>query len=149
MKKQIVEIVTVLLGKENSKANDIGLLLFRIIIGAFMLTHGLSKLSMFEELKATFPDPLGVGSATSLVLILLAEVGCSLLVILGAFTRLAVLPLMFGMCIAAFIIHGSDPFATKESALFYLSMYVVLACVGGGKFSVDYLLRKKLERLSD
>lgn len=84
---------------ENSKAKscciskdslyNCGILLFRCIVGGFMLTHGWQKLQNFDMLSTVFPDPLGVGSTISLVLIILAEFGCSLLIIIGLFTRLA------------------------------------------------------------
>ena len=92
-------------------------------------------------MSAAFPDPLGVGSTLSLGLIIFAEFFCSALIILGLFTRLATIPLMIGMIVAAFIIHGNDPFAVKELSLFYLSLYVGLIFTGAGKYSLDYLLR--------
>lgn len=146
MNKRFYKIATVLLGKENGVTKDIALLFFRLVIGVFMLTHGLQKLSNFEMLRMDFPDPIGIGATASLVLIILAEAGCSLLIISGAFTRLAVIPLMFGMIIATFVTHGADPFSTKELALFYLLMYGVLALLGPGKYSVDFLLRRWLQK---
>ena len=128
-------------GIENNTWSNIGLLIFRLVIGGFMLTHGLQKLNNFDMMSAVFPDPLGVGSTLSLGLIIFAEFFCSALIILGLFTRLATIPLMIGMIVAAFIIHGNDPFAVKELSLFYLSLYVGLIFTGAGKYSLDYLLR--------
>jgi putative oxidoreductase len=103
-----------------------GILLFRIAVGVFMLIHGWQKVENFSMLSAVFPDPLGVGSTASLVLIILAEFGCSILIILGLFARLATIPLIFGMVVAAFVIHANDAFAVKELALLYLSLYIAL-----------------------
>lgn len=128
-------------GIGNNTWSNIGLLIFRLVIGGFMLTHGLQKLNNFDMMSAAFPDPLGVGSTLSLGLIIFAEFFCSALIILGLFTRLATIPLMIGMIVAAFIIHGNDPFAVKELSLFYLSLYVGLIFTGAGKYSLDYLLR--------
>lgn len=146
MKKSFYRISNIILGEENTKARDFALLLLRLAVGVFMLTHAWQKLSNFETLKTVFPDPLGVGSMLSLILILFAELGCSLLIIFGFFTRLAVIPAMFGMIIAAFVIHGGDAFAAKELSLLYLSMYVVLAFTGAGKYSIDFLLRSWLTK---
>jgi len=121
---------------------NIGLLIFRLIIGIFMFLHGWQKITNFEMLSTVFPDPLGIGASASLVLIILAEVGCSLLIIFGIFTRLAAIPLMFGMAVAAFMVHANDPFTVKEIAFLYLFLYVALFFLGAGKFSVDYLLAK-------
>lgn len=139
MNKKLNCTVRFLLGNENEYFKNIGLLIFRLVLGAFMLSHGWQKLSNFETLKSVFPDPLGVGSPLSLSMIIFAEFGCSLLIILGLFARLATLPLMFGMLIAIFVIHGNDPFSVKELPLLYLSMYAALFFTGPGKYSSDKL----------
>ncbi|MDR0971998.1 MAG: DoxX family protein [Bacteroidales bacterium] len=144
MNKLIYKTTNLLLGKGDKCYYDVALLIMRLVLGGFMLTHGIAKLSNFEALSQNFPDPLHVGSTASLVMILFAEVGCSILLILGLFTRLALIPLMFGMIIAAFVIHGGMAFAERESPLFYLSMYLVMLVAGSGNFSIDFLIRKYL-----
>ncbi len=120
--------------------------LLRLFVGMTMLTHGLPKLMGFAELSHAFPDPLGIGSVASLVLALLAEVGCSLLLIIGAFTRLASGVLIINMLIAAFAVHGGDPFQAKELALLYLVLYLAVFFAGGERFSLDYLLFHKIRK---
>jgi len=128
---------------------SVGLLLFRIIFGGFMLFgHGWSKLISFGEAAAKFPDPLGIGNELSMVSAVFCEVVCAALVMLGLVTRVAVLPLVFTMGIAAFIIHGGDPLfmgggAAKEPALIYLTAFALLFFTGPGCFSVDTLLMNK------
>ena len=78
----------------------------RVFIGFMMLTHGIAKIEQFDTLKSTFPATMGMSSELSLILIILVEVGCSSLVLLGFMTRLAVLPLMFSMIIAAFFTYS-------------------------------------------
>ena len=129
------------------KLLDLGLLILRLGGGGFMLfAHGLQKLTSFSEMSAKFPDPIGLGSEFSLVLAIFAEFLCSLLVMLGLFTRLAVLPLCATMFVAAFLVHGSDPFAKKELALLYLVVFVFLALAGGGKFSVETIIQRRRSR---
>lgn len=125
---------------------DGALLFLRLFAGCMMLTHGWAKLSSFGNLSETFPDPLGVSGTFSLILILFAEVGCSLFLIFGLMTRLAVLPLIFGMMMAFFVIHSQDPFAVKEMALLYAGMYVVLLWAGAGKYAMDEVIRRNLTR---
>ena len=112
MKELLLKLVA-----SDRKHLDGALLFLRLFIGGMMLSHGWTKLATFSVLSATFPDPLGVGSTLSLLLILFAEVGCSCLLIFGLMTRLAALPLMFGMLMAFFVIHGADPFAVRELTL--------------------------------
>ena len=122
---------------------SLGLLLFRIVFGGFMLVgHGWGKLMSFGETAAQFPDPLGIGNELSMGAAVFAEVVCSALVMLGLATRFFVLPLVFTMIVAAFVVHGGDPFATKELALVYLSAFALLYFTGPGSLSIDRLFNK-------
>lgn len=108
-----------------------------------MLTHGYPKLQRLFAGEMQFGDPLGLGPEVSLVLAVFAEFFCSILVMLGFGTRLAVVPLIVTMAVAAFMVHGADPFGRKEMALLYLVGYVVLLLTGSGKISVDRLISRK------
>lgn len=131
-------------GKKNCpELKDFGLLVFRLIIGFFMLTHGWQKLSNFSEMSQQFPPMLGLSSQVALSLIIFAEFFCSIALILGLFTRLAAIPLIIGMSVAAFVAHSGQPFGARELPLLYLGMYVVILLTGGGKISLDTLLYSK------
>jgi putative oxidoreductase len=121
----------------------ISLLLLRLASGGFMLTHGAPKLQRILSGNMKFGDPLGLGSEVSLVLVVFAEFFCAILIMLGLGTRLATVPLIFTMAVAAFIAHGDDPFNRKELALFYIVVYVVLLLLGSGKYSLDRLISRK------
>lgn len=125
------------------EALNILVLLLRISLAGFMLTHGWPKLSkLLEGGEIQFGDPLGLGPGLSLILVVFAEFFCSILIAIGLGTRLAAIPLIFTMLVAAFISHGSDPFGRKETALLYLLFYLTLLVVGSRKYSVDYLLTR-------
>lgn len=128
----------------NEEYLNILVLILRICIAAFMLTHGLPKLSrLFAGGEIQFGDPLGLGPALSLILVVFAEFLCSILIGLGLGTRLASIPLMFTMLVAAFIAHGPDPFGRKEIALLYFLFYLTLLVTGSRKYSIDYLISRK------
>src|SRR5512145_2146765 len=96
-------------------STSIGLLILRLGIGGYMLTHGWGKLQMalaggFDK----FGDPIGLGSALSLVLMTSAEFFCALAVMFGLATRIAAAPVVFGMGVAAFVVHGADPWTIGE-----------------------------------
>ncbi|MDP2309907.1 MAG: DoxX family protein [Pseudomonadota bacterium] len=123
---------------------DVGLLLLRAYAGgAMLLMHGWGKLLSFPEKASSFPDPLGVGSPVSLGLAVFAEVVCAALIVAGAFTRLAAVPLVVTMLVAGAIIHGGDPWAKKELAFTYAAVFACLLCTGPGALSVDVRLRGK------
>ena len=123
---------------------NILVLILRIAVAAFMLTHGLPKLSrLLEGGEIQFGDPIGLGPALSLILVVFAEFLCSILVGIGLGTRLAAIPLMITMIVAGFVAHSADPFGRKEIALLYLLFYITLFVLGSGKYSIDYLLTRK------
>lgn len=116
---------------------NFGLLLLRIGFGGMMLTHGIPKLLKMLSGDFSFGDPIGIGEPASLVLAVLCEVLFPLLVIIGFKTRLSAVPVIITMAVAAFIVHGSDPLATKEKAILYLIGFIAIALLGAGKYSVD------------
>lgn len=123
---------------------NILVLLLRISMAAFMITHGWPKLSqLLAGGEIQFGDPIGLGPSLSLILAVFAEFFCSILIGIGLGTRLATIPLMFTMLMAAFVSHGADPFRQKEMALLYLLFYVTLFILGSRKYSIDYLLTRK------
>jgi len=140
---------------------SVGLLILRLGIGGYMLTHGWPKLLLVLDGNLAFAgDPIGLGPTLSSILVTLAEFACAVLVVIGLKTRLAAIPLVFAMAIAAFVAHGDDPWtmgeaarafkageqqswASKEPALLYLLPFLALALTGAGRFSIDALLRAR------
>ena len=120
------------------------LLAARLVFGILLMTHGIAKWQNFDTLSAGFPDPLGVGSQTSLALAIFGEVICPLGFITGTLYRLALLPMIFTMCIAFFSVHAGDPFAVRELAMLYLAAFALLWIAGPGRYSADYLIARKL-----
>lgn len=120
------------------------LLLLRVGISLMMLTHGYPKLMrFFVDEPISFTSILGLSAAVSLALAVFAEFFCSVFIILGLGTRLASIPLIVTMGVAAFFVHGDDPFSRKEKALLFLLIYIVLLFTGGGKFSIDNVWAEK------
>ena len=121
------------------KLTDLSLLLLRITFGGLMLiNHGWGKflkLTSGEEIK--FASVFGMGPEMSLGLAVFAEVLCAGMIVIGLFTRLAVIPLIITMLVAIFVIHISDPFKKMEMAILYLIPYLVLLWNGSGRYSVD------------
>jgi len=122
---------------------DILVLILRVSVAAFMLTHGWPKLGkLLAGGEIQFGDPIGMGPALSLILAVFAEVVCSILIGIGLGTRLASIPLIITMLVAAFIAHGPDAFRQKEVALLYLLFYIAFFVTGSRKYSFDHLLTR-------
>ena len=130
--------------KQSGRLNDLGLLLLRVSLSAFMLTHGLPKLTRLLEGNAEgFPDPFGIGSTLSLVLAVTGEVVAPVMIIPGIMMRLATIPVITAMSVAAFIVHAGDPFSGREMALLYLTGFLAVLILGPGRYSTDQLIRGK------
>lgn len=120
-----------------SKSKDLSLLILRVSAGTLMIfAHGWPKLANFGAYSQKFPDPLGIGMALSLSGAVFGEVICSLMILLGIKTRWFAAPALITMLVAAFIHHANDPWDSKEKAILYAIMYLVLIISGGGKYSV-------------
>lgn len=127
--------------RSNATLNHLWLLIYRITLSVFMMTHGLPKLNrLLSGDIAGFPDPFGIGSTMSLVLAVSGEVIAPVMVLLGLSTRFATIPVLVAMATAAFLIHGDDPFRQKELALLFLTGFLTILIMGGGKYSLDHLL---------
>ena len=123
---------------------DFGLLLFRLIIGGLMLTHGIPKLlTFFGSEEIVFADPIGLGETVTFTFAVFAEFVCAMLIILGWVTRFASIPLIITMAVAAIIVHWTDGFGRQELPLLYMGGFLLLFFTGAGKFSLDYYLIKK------
>jgi putative oxidoreductase len=128
--------------KSSSGAGGWALAALRVGLGLGMiLGHGLPKLMSFSERASGFSDPLGVGSPLSLALVVFAEVFCAGLVVLGVFTRLAAIPVIFAMGVVVFAVQHGDVLGKGELAAVYAVGFIALLIGGGGNFSLGRLLR--------
>ncbi len=120
------------------------LFLARFGFGAMFLTHGLQKLVNFKALSNSFPSMMGMGSTVSLSLAIFAEVFCTLGFITGFLYRLSMIPMIFTMIMAVFVVHANDPFPTKELAMLYLFVFILMYCLGPGSFAADYFFAHRV-----
>ena len=114
------------------------LLILRVGISFFLMYHGFEKLeTLLAGNSADFPDPFHVGTRVSHGLSVFAEFFCSAFLMLGLFSRLALIVLICNMLIIIFIIHANDPLSDREHAYLFLIPFISLFLTGPGKFSLD------------
>ncbi|MBR5211692.1 MAG: DoxX family protein [Bacteroidales bacterium] len=121
------------------------ILILRIFFGVMFFIHGLGKMMNFSELSLTYPSVFGLGSYMTLMLAVFTEFCCSLFLIAGLLFRIMLLPMIVAMAVAFFDIH--DGFLPEgELSLIYLIVFCLLYFVGPGKFSIDYLIDRRLRK---
>lgn len=133
---------------------SLGILLVRVIIGALMAFYGYQKLINFETMAASDfwakeVSFLGMTGKTPLALTIFAEFFCSLLLIIGLFTRLALIPLLICMgyiiaCVAKFeVIYSGDNGIEVNNAFVYFMIYLGIYLTGPGNYSLDYKIANR------
>lgn len=128
-----------------SKGISFLILVLRIFFGILFLTHGLDKLMNFNVLSETYPSVLGFGSYMTLMVSIFSEFCCSLFLISGLLIRITVLPMIASMAVAFFDIHDAM-FPEGELALIYLIVFCILYVTGAGRYSLDYLIDRKVQK---
>jgi putative oxidoreductase len=126
----------------NTGWNDIGKLILRCTVAALMLFHGIAKMKngigwmagMLSEHH--LPFALGYG-------VYVAEVLAPILLIVGLFTRLAALTIVFDMFMAVVLTKMAKLFTVNmgggwvaETEAFYALAALAVFFLGAGRFSV-------------
>lgn len=122
---------------DDNRAYSALLLVVRVFFGILFLTHGYGKLMAHASMADLFADPFGIGHTLSFWMVVFAEVVCSFALIFGLLQRIVLIPMIFTMCTAFFIVHAPDAFAQKELAFVYLIVFAILYITGPGKYSFD------------
>jgi putative oxidoreductase len=123
-------------------SDDVGKLVLRIVLGLMILFHGVAKLTGGVGLvagvlsKAGLPPSLGY-------LVFIGEVLAPILLIVGAWTRLASLIVVVNMVVAVLLAHtgqiytlaGTGGWALELQAM-YLFGALAIAFLGAGRYSL-------------
>jgi putative oxidoreductase len=144
---------------------DLALLLLRLAGIGLLVMHGWGKLIRMASgdggfvngvAEMGFPFPLAFAWAA-----VLAETLVSLMVTLGVFTRPAAAICAFNMAVAAFMRHHAHlhwlsalglrsypaettkAWGNPELALLYLVVFLAIALAGGGRYSLERLIRSR------
>jgi putative oxidoreductase len=124
-------------------AFNFAMLVQRAVTGLLLLIgHGLPKISKFSELSPGFYDPLHIGHRGSLILVILAELFCSMLLVLGLFTRIAAFIIVINLSVAVFIYNHDQPLKIVDLGAIYLTSVFTIMIIGPGRISVDGMMGK-------
>lgn len=127
----------------DTRDRNLGLLLLRVFAGAAMLTHGIPKMFGGLEKFTSFVASLNIPMPKVMALLAaLAESLGAFLLLIGLGTRLASLMLVATMSVAAFVALQGKAFGDRELALFYFFTSWLFLLKGGGRWSVDALIKR-------
>jgi putative oxidoreductase len=124
---------------------DAALLGLRLVAGLSMaLHHGLGKvrdLGKFTDKVADlgFPLPEVLGPFAAL-----SEFAGGLLIALGLLTRAGAVFVLATMLTAAVVVHAGDPFGKRELSLLFASVSLLLLFRGGGRYSLDAWMTRRV-----
>lgn len=148
--KRIV-IVYENISKKLNNAKDLPLLFMRLVLAYGFYDPAIKKwnnmddiISWFDSMGMPFPTINAYLSATT-------EMTGVVLLTLGLFTRLISFPLMVVMLVAINTVHWSNGFEAGnngfEIPLYYLIMLFTLMIYGGGKISIDNLIKSATKKI--
>lgn len=135
----------------DSKYNDIGLALLRVVPGLLMFfNHGLGKISSgtdrWNRLGHALTDIIGLEFLSVFFgfMASFAESICALFIVLGFLARPSSFLLLFTMVVASLhhIIDGDF----SELALIYALISLVIMINGSGKYSIDKYLFDRINK---
>lgn len=129
------------------KWRDVAPFLIRVVVGLVFAMHGYQKLQGGIDGFAGFLGGLGFPAAGLLaVLVVVAELGGGILLILGAFTHWTAKVLVVVSVVALVAVHLPNGFFLPggyEYILVLLAASASLVLSGPGRWSVDGSLKKK------
>lgn len=123
-------------------SDDLGKLLLRLLLGGLLLFHGVAKILYGIDdiggllVASGLPQPIAPA-------VYIGEVAAPILLILGAFTRLAALVVVANMIFAIVLVHPGHIFQLNaaggwklELQAFYLFGGLAVALLGAGRYAV-------------
>jgi putative oxidoreductase len=130
------------------KLKDINLLAIRLVLAYGFYTTGTMKwqnissvIDWFASLGIPFPGLNAYLSSST-------EIAGVALLTIGLANRIISIPLIIVMIVAIITVHWGNGFEAGnngfEIPLYYILMLLVILINGAGKFSADYLIRKRL-----
>lgn len=129
--------------------SNLGRLFIRLFVGLMFMQFGIRHLINFNEISNTFPGTLGMSHETSLIVMIVIELVCSLFIMTGFLTRLATIPPILSMILAEHYILADmqtvspyliDSIQPGYLPIMFIGIYFYIILAGPGKISLDYFI---------
>lgn len=128
-----------------ARFGDLGLLLLRLVTGAFLVwqshdnVFSAARMAEFEAFLTQFHFPL---PALMAPLCVWAQFLCGIAFILGLLTRWAGLITTFVFIVAVWMVHWPQNFPGWWPALILVFLGILFATMGGGRYALDQLIAR-------
>ena len=126
--------------------NSVGFLILRLCVGILLVHHGFEKLNDIENFAEAFVKPLHLPFPITLsYLAAFSEIAGSWMLITGVGVRFGALAILGTMSVAiyhAVSINGFNIYLLELLGLYWGGAACILLN-GGGKFSIDYLIKHR------
>jgi len=143
--KRIINYITNIYPAANTF--HFSLLVFRVLLSIEMIyAHGLKKLGVGVTEAEHVPNPLHLPEAFNNLFADAANLFFPVLVVLGLFTRLSILPILAVTLTGYFVLHFHDAPLIKDTPYMYSLAYLLILVLGPGKYSLDYYINKKFNQ---
>ena len=126
--------------------SNLSRLFLRLFTGLMFLQLGVRQMLHLDEFAHSSMGAMATANESTIVAIVVIEIVCAVFIMLGLFTRLALLP-SIGVMIYAATIMPSVAVGAKLMFFFepgypimFLGIFVYMLLAGPGKISLDYLV---------
>ena len=127
--------------------SNLSRLFLRLFTGIMFLQLCIRQMLNFDKIVPTFEGFLGMSPEASMTVLVVIELLCAALIMLGLLTRLAVLFPLGLMLVAENIIMSSPTSVSNQLFNFqpgypvmFIGIFVFLLLAGPGKISLDYII---------
>ena len=127
--------------------SNLSRLFLRLFTGIMFVQMGVRQMTHLGEFAQATAGSMGLPSESALVAIVVLEIVCAVFIILGLFTRLALIP-SIGIMIYAETVMLTATSVSSAGQMFifepgypimFLGIFAYMLLAGPGKISLDYL----------
>ena len=128
-----------------NRLQPLGLLVLRLALGTIMIAHGWQKIADRMHMISGFLHSLGIPPWMA-YLVVAAEFGGGILLVVGFLTRLAALAIFVNMLVAIFKVHLPNGLFSPKGFEFPMACAAIafaLILTGAGPIAIDWLWGSK------
>lgn len=129
--------------------SNLSRLFIRLFVGVMFLQFGIRQILIFDEVVKNFPMVFGMSSHATLVTMIVFELGCSIMIMLGFLTRIATVPAIVALLVAVYRLLPVIPLDLPVNLgvtqpvylpIMFIGIFLYILLAGPGKISLDYLI---------